>query len=502
MSKLTSMYRETVRPSGLLVTTDETRTHEGGVGFGKDPRTELFTLAVTNFVAEVMFYETGGDRDSRFVQLVRECALADPEWTAKMIGWLRDSANMRTASIVAAVEYAAVGAPNARQVIASACQRADEPADVLAYWRGKIGRKIPYAVQRGIADAAVRLYNQRSALKYDSAGSPWRMGDVIDICHPKPRNAEQSALFAWLLARRHNREGLTAEGLDGIRAVEIWRKSPGLDNWPTLLTWEAASSHMPTDARFWEAMIPQMGYMALLRNLRNFEQADISTEAMNAVEARLIEPDEVARSRQLPFRFWSAWKHSGTMRFGRALEMALDLSVGNVPEFPGRTLVMVDTSGSMQHPLSAKSKMTRVEAAALFGSIVAKRSADATVVLYATAAAEMDQMTSVLRTTGKIIRSVGAVGHGTNTWPATQLAWSDRGPFDRILVFTDSQDHPTRVTLSVPAKVPIFVWDLAGYKTTNIDVGSGRYLLGGLNDQSFKMVQALERGVAARWPWD
>src|SRR3712207_7767035 len=51
------------------------------------------------------------------------------------------------------------------------------------------------------------------------------------------------------------------------------------------------------------ALAPTMGYMALLRNLRNFDEAGMPDEVAAVVAARLGDPDEVARSRQLPYRF-------------------------------------------------------------------------------------------------------------------------------------------------------------------------------------------------------
>lgn len=511
MSKLRSTYPTAARPAGPLSATSSPlapATHEGGSGFAKDVKTELFTLALTNFVGENTFYESAGSRDTRFVDLVRAAGKADPVWTAAFIVWLRNEGNMRTASVVAALEFAASGAENARQVVANSLARADEPAEAVAYWFGAHGRKMPYAIKRGIADAVVRLYSERSAVKWDSAGSSYRMGDVIEIVHPKPRDAKQSALFQYLIDSRHNRTGPRGiEKLPDLETLLMWRSDPGrrLDDMPRLATWEMASSLMPVDQRFWETLImsDQLGYMALLRNLRNFEAKLISDEARDRVAAKLTDPAEVAASRQLPFRFWSAWKNSGTVRFGPALEKSLDIVAGNVPEFRGRTLIMVDTSGSMSAPMSAKSKIARMEAGALFGAIMAARSTKGVLAMYASTVAKVKIGPSILRTTEDIVRASGRVGHGTETWPSTRTMWNDHGPFDRVLVFTDMQDHPGRTsTAFIPKHVPVYVWDLAGYKTANIETGSNRHLLGGLSDKTFTLLQVLEAGSAGRWPWE
>ena len=247
---------------------------------------------------------------------------------------------MRTAAVMAACEYVKAGGPNGRAVVDSACQRADEPAEVLAYWTARYGRKIPAAVKRGTADAVRRLYNERSALKYDSQTAAMRMGDVVSLVHPKPTADWQSSLFTYLGDTRHGRKDPRTEGmLPVIEGVRRWRSdaAKGTINFdlPDGVTWEMLSSFTTMNKAAWEAMIPKMGYMALLRNLRNFEEAGISAPARKTVIDRLSDPDEVAKSRQLPFRFWSAWKNADSVRYGGALEDAIEHSMSNVPRFGG-----------------------------------------------------------------------------------------------------------------------------------------------------------------------
>src|ERR1035437_7109116 len=82
----------------------ETLTHEGGTGFNREAKSELFLLAVTNMVSENTFYENGKNRDKRFVDLIKQVALEDPDWIARFVPYLRSTMNMRSASIVMAAE--------------------------------------------------------------------------------------------------------------------------------------------------------------------------------------------------------------------------------------------------------------------------------------------------------------------------------------------------------------------------------------------------------------
>src|SRR5205807_9527233 len=91
------------------------------------------------------------------------------------------------------------------------------------------------------------------------------------------------------------------------------------------------------------------------------------------VAARLADPEQVARSRQFPFRFLAAYKSVPSLRWAYPLEQALAASLANVPHLAGRTLILVDRSGSMFDGISAKSGLNRADTAALFGTAVALR---------------------------------------------------------------------------------------------------------------------------------
>src|SRR5690349_12807631 len=85
--------------------TPNATTYEGAPAYTRDVKSELFQLAVVNMMGEDTFYEKAGARDSRFVQLVRQATLDDPDWTARLLLWLRGTANMRSAPIVGAAEF-------------------------------------------------------------------------------------------------------------------------------------------------------------------------------------------------------------------------------------------------------------------------------------------------------------------------------------------------------------------------------------------------------------
>src|SRR5215207_4174764 len=171
MSKFNIVDKRRVTTTGPIAVTSATPTtvtHEGAPAFTRDTKSDLFVLAVANMVGEDSFYESAKQRDDRYADLVRSVATQDPEWMLGFIGWLRGTANMRSASLVAAAEavHARLGAGlhgDNRALVDAALQRADEPGEFLAYWRSRFGKAVPMPVKKGLADAALRLYSERSA---------------------------------------------------------------------------------------------------------------------------------------------------------------------------------------------------------------------------------------------------------------------------------------------------------------------------------------------------
>lgn len=496
-----------------IKSTDAAVNHEGVPAFSRDAKSELFLLGVTNFVSEDTYYEKGQDRDTRYASLVHTVTKQDPEWVQNFVTYLRETANMRSVAVVTACEYIKAGGPHGRELIDAACVRADEPAEVLAYWVNKYGRPIPSSLKRGLGDAARRLYTERNQIKYDSGNRNWRWADVIHMAHIKAGSEHQNRLFGYLLDQRYNKDvNFMGEALPMLgkrrdllalpreRARELVISEPHRLK-DAGMTWESLSSLGAMDKAAWEAVIPSMGYMALIRNLRNFDEAGVSDKVANQIIAKLTDPEEVARSRQLPFRFYSAYKNAPNLRWAYPLEQALDLSVPNVQPFKGDTLVLVDTSDSMGSlHYSSRGTIAPLHAAALFASVLSKIGG-VKITLFATHTQEFtfSQGGSILSTMEEMLRQRGRIGYGTDI-PGALRTWNGE---KRIILLTDMQStHYAHGLVGRPADVPVYAFNLNAYETTIVDPAKKMYEFGGLTDNTFQMINALEAGAQARWPWD
>lgn len=535
-----SAIKSETTPSGV--------THEGGPGYARDAKSELFLLAVTNFVGQDTFYEKGQLRDDRYVNLVRQVAVADPVWMQQFVVWLRQRANMRTASMIAGLEGAKAlvdfqkdpAAPThypmlldhwyqhngnrdydigpARALVSAGLLRADEPGEAMAYWLSQYGRNMPMPIKRGIADAVTQAYTQYSALKYDTGSKAIRFADVIQFVHAK--SGDKSELFKYLLDSRYGNAVPPESATTTLRIIQynhIVRRRAVED--PSVLldpsrlrqagmTWEDALSmagDRVSKKELWEALVPIMGYMALLRNLRNMDQAGVSDEVAQQVAARLANPVEVERSRQLPLRFLSAYRAAPSLRWSYPLEQAINLSLANVPALPGRTLILIDTSASMNDRLSGRSELLRWDAAVSFGLALAIRAENATVVSFSDRSLvfPLAKGESLLAAIARWKDQRFHLNGGTSTAAAVRQHYAGH---DRAIILTDEQTgsywggDPGQ---QVPAHVPLHTINLAGYRHGHAPSGTtNRYTYGGLTDAMFGMILTVEAGVAGKWPWE
>jgi hypothetical protein len=114
---------------------------------------------------------------------------------------------------------------------------------------------------------------------------------------------------------------------------------------------------------------------------------------------------------------------------------------------------------------------------------------------------------SLVKSVEAFTRRIGEVGHGTRI---AEAVWATYRGHDRVMIFTDMQTFPAGcgygqvgdVSASVPARTPVYGFNLVGYRHSAMPAGAGnRHELGGLTDATFALIPNIEAGMAARWPW-
>jgi hypothetical protein len=286
------------------------------------------------------------------------------------------------------------------EAVAATVQRADELTELLAiYWRN--GRKpLPAGFKKGLAKALTK-FDAYQLGKYNRDGAI-KLRDVLFLTHAKPKDEEQAAVWKKLV------EG-TLEAPD---------------------TWEVSLSAGLDKKETFERLIKDgnLGYFALLRNLRNMEQAGCDLGLVkDAILAR-----RNGANRVLPFRYIAAARACPQLE--PALDLALHDAIAEMKELPGKTVVLVDVSGSMEHGLSGKSDLSRMDAAAALGSIVA---GDLRLFTFSNGLVEVPPRRGMAGVDA-IKRSQM---HGSTMLRAALEHINKTVKHDRIIVVTDEQSH-------------------------------------------------------------
>lgn len=561
---MATFNRPTTKPriTSQVTTTGPASTALGASGFSRSPLSDLYLLSVSNLVTVDMFHEGTDPRNERYVDLLRQAALLEQGHVTRMLPWLRQDGYMRSASILGAAEAAKVLCDQHRydgveDMIDGVLQRADEPGEFLAYWFSIAGKAWPkryQVVKRGLKRAVSRLYTEYSYNKWDSSRRAYRFADVIDIVHPAPKDEAQSDLFRYIIDRRHGRQGTITGNLGMLRNLKGWRTdvaahgarlssesfrtTVGLLHPDVIkaagLTWEDVLSELGNKVdkkTLWEAVIPAMAPGALLKNLRNFDEVGISDAVADEVIRVLTNGERVRRAKLFPYRFLAAYRAVPSLRWGHALERGLAGSLELVPTLRGKTLILVDRSPSMfpgyMGSTPNKSDITLADQAALFGAALAVKAEDATLVEFGgdTGASGWGRRASGVgsRTIRvprgasvlKVVESFGDPISGTDIPRAVKDNFTSE--YRRVVIVTDEQSQPgmlpsnmagyggmreTKIDDLVPKSVPVYMWNMAGYSSSILETGgTNRHCFGGLSDASFGLIQLLEQGKNAPWPW-
>ena len=311
-------------------------THEGAPGVLDNPERELRRAVMSCLLWENQFYESGQDIANRICGLAE---LVDPAVLVRIIIEARTVHNLRHIPLLLLTVLAKTGRCGRADVVgtvAQVIQRADEMGELISiYWRN--GRKpLPSAFKKGIA-RAMRKFSAYSLAKYNRDTAAVKLRDVLFLTHAKPVDIEQAHVWKSLV--------------DGTL------KSPD--------TWEVALSSGADKNLTFTRLIHEgkLGYLALLRNLRNMTAAGVDPAI---IQQAII--DRKGAHKVLPFRYVAAARACPQME--PAIDRALCAAIGELPPLSGTTAVLVDVSGSMDDPISGKSDITRMDAAATLASIL------------------------------------------------------------------------------------------------------------------------------------
>lgn len=422
------------------------KTHAGGPAGGPSPLQALRRSVLSCLLWENEFYESGESIADRIRTL---CDEVSPSDIAALAVEARGTFHLRHVPLMLLVSLVAKGRGSlVSDTVAEVIQRPDEMCELLSlYWRDA-RKPLSNQLKRGLARAFTK-FNAYSLAKYNQRDREVRLRDVLFLCHAKPASPEQAETWKKLI--------------DGSL------ESPD--------TWEVSLSKGSDKRETFERLLRErkLGYLALLRNLRNMDEA--------GCDRGLIRDAILARrgaDRVLPFRYVAAARAVPSLE--KWLDIAMLASLAEIPSLPGRTIVLVDVSGSMHTPLSAKSDLCRIDAAAALASIV--NCEDLRVFTFSERVVEVAPRRGMAGVDA-IARSQQAGG----TYLGLAVEAINRLPHDRLIVITDEQssDH-----VPGPAAGRAYMINVASYRR-GVAIGDSWQRVDGWSEGVIRWMTETER---------
>lgn len=453
----------------------------GGTAYAQTPQMQLVSMLLTSF-AQDQFYRSAQNTFDGIAQLLPQ---VDSRFAAQTALYARHQYGMRSITHVLASELAAHASGQAwsKTFYDRIVRRPDDMTEIAAYYFSKGGKTLPNAMKKGFASAFGR-FDAYQLAKYRGEQKTVKLVDLVNLVRPVPNERNALAL-----------KQLVADQLksDSTWEARLTQAGQQAEN-------EAEKAELKNAA--WTELLRanKLGYLALLRNLRNI--AEQAPELAPEVAAQLTDRQRIKQSLVLPFQFLAALdavqQVAGPQQrtLLNALNTALELALDNVPRFAGRTLVVLDDSGSMTARPTQYANRTPLQIGALFAAALYKAN-DADLMRFSDDAAYVranpaDSMASIADKLVKNARSAG-----TNFHAIFQRA---NQRYDRIVILSDMQgwmhggapkEPFTRYRVTYKAQPFVYSFDLQGYGSLQFPE-QNVFALAGFSDKVFDIMQLLE----------
>lgn len=464
--------------------TMKTTNKSGHIAYAMPDKEKLVTQVLTSFFGEDKYY---GDTTNDMIKTANAVLDKEPKFVANLARYARKEMHLRSVShaLTALIAHNENGKPFIKEVVADVVERADDITEIMACYLNMFGKPIPNGLKKALGNALLR-FNEYQLSKYNGGNKTVKFRDILRICHTKPKSKEQEELFKKILE----------------------------DNLAVADRWETELSANGNNAETWSKLISEnkIGYMAALRNLRNIIQA--SPDNIGKIYEKLSDKEQVLKSKQLPFRFFSAYKELSKMAGVTnkpidVLETAIEYSVENLPKLSGKTVIAIDTSGSMGNAISAKSSVICADIARLMG-VLASRICDEYIVY--TFDNYLRQVT--ISSKSGILSSVNSIpfnGGGTNLTLPLRYMLQEKITADRLIIISDNeinsgwyggytstcQPLADEYRKTINADFWVHAIDLQGYGTQQF-IGKRTNIIAGWSERILEFINLAEEGIGGQ----
>jgi hypothetical protein len=501
--------------SSIIKENSQLRNYEGEKAYKMSAELELYSAAVTSMLNDNS-YQSYKERFAQIAKLIKQ---VDPTFVAKLAVYIREEMHLRSIPLFLIVALAKIhnGDDLVCKTINRVVMRADEIMELLTCYQmcnadDKSTKKLNHLsrqVQNGLK-LAFNKFDEYQFAKYNRNNLEVKLKDALFLVHPKAKDENQQIIF----------DKIAFDNLDIPYTWETELSKIGQ------IKYSSSEEKKQAKRDCWTNLIKEdkLGYMAMLRNLRNLLNVGVDNETLNIVQNKIASQDAVLHSKQLPYRFLSAFReiknveHPKTRFLVDALEEAVLYSANNIRYFgeDESVLLACDVSGSMQTSVSKKSTIMYYDIGILLASILKVKCKNVVAGLFGDSWLPLKDDFSSKKETSHILeyteymhRRAGEVGYSTNGYKVINWLLSNQISMDKVMFFTDMQmwdsdycdEHIEKSWKKYKQKYPeakLYLFDLAGYgqlplRMQNNDV----YLISGWSDKIFDMLEAYENGSNA-----
>jgi 60 kDa SS-A/Ro ribonucleoprotein len=483
----------------------DAKNRQGNDAYALDKWLRLLTMLNT-LKLENQFYRSENQTMKELKTLVDECAKEDAYFVAQCIVYSRCvGEGMRSVNHLAASYLAPHCAGqewakrfyslwNKKTQAGGTLFRPDDMAEIVACFSAMNKTAVTNAMKKGFKEALEKM-DAYSLLKYKSS-----LVDVINLVHPNPNeskavaevNGEKVAVLSaimkglpvsadtWEVAQSDAGQEVAKavkEGkIDEAKAAEILKEAKA-ENWDALLT------------------EGKLGVLAAIRNIRNVLKTVSKSDTVDRLCALLSDGTAIRKGKIMPYQIdlahevtISEFGDPNSRKIAQALLKGYEAAVPNLAEMlPGRTLVMVDFSGSMSTPMTDGSRSgkryrsTCMDKAALIAATIAKATG-ADVIRFGSSAeyVNWNPNSDVFSIAKGMRRDMG----GTSLAAAWREAQNSGRKYDRVFILSDNECNRGNSYSSYMSYVKscgspyVYSVDLAAYGTTQLAGDKVRYYYG------------------------
>jgi 60 kDa SS-A/Ro ribonucleoprotein len=491
-------------------TIKEVTNFEGGTSYSLKPKYELVSLMVSGL--DNTFYEKLGERETRFRELITKLAKTDLEFVAKALIYTRSEVGQRSVTHFGSTVLAPFlsgtelgkkfyGKRNRTTKTGGIIYRLDDMLEIVAcYMTLNPNKPLPNSMKKGFKDA-LETADTYELAKYQGKGKAVSLVDLVNLVHPKP-SKEMVETFSKLM-KGELKEFNTVESKNSETGQVVAARLKSGE-----ITKEEANTQLQEskESNYRDLITSKkIGYLALLRNLRNILKNSSDADLINGATNLLMNEAFIRKSLVFPHQIDLALEvildEFGTSSTSvrsmiTALNTAYELSIPNLTELftHGKTAVVFDTSASMTNKvtLSAGRKNgsdSCIGKAALVAATLSK-GINADVYHFASycEGVKFNPLDSVNTIKNQFVKMEGRVGHGTDF---NSIFTTLKGNYDRVFVISDMQGA-SRITPTSYSKMHIYSIDMAGYGTSMFKAGNNIYSINGYGSDIYELVKKVE----------